>query len=90
MERFAPSLKKPDAFLTTTDDLVVINHFAYLDVAVANAVWDEWKLNEVFRDNGKRKLDVATIARILAVNRCIDPASKSQTPEWFRSTALGA
>jgi hypothetical protein len=80
--------KNPDAFFTTLDDLVVSDHFAYLDVAVANAIWDEWRLDDAFDDDGKRKLGVATIARILALNRCIDPAAKSQTPEWFNGAAL--
>lgn len=85
---FLKAIKKPDAFLATLDDIVVTKHFAYLDVAVANAVWDEWKLDDVFADNGRSKLGVATIARILATNRCIDTAAKSQTPEWFIGTAL--
>ena len=80
--------KNPDAFFTTLDDLVVSDHFAYLDVAVANSIWDEWRLDDAFDDDGKRKLGVATIARILALNRCIDPAAKSQTPEWFNGAAL--
>lgn len=85
---FLKAIKKPDAFLATLDDIVVTKHFAYLDVAVANAVWDEWKLDDVFAGNGRSKLGVATIARILVANRCIDPAAKSQTPEWFNGTAL--
>ncbi|MCP4754679.1 MAG: IS1634 family transposase, partial [Proteobacteria bacterium] len=82
------TLKKTDVFPTTCDDIVVTNHFAYLDVAVANAVWNYWKLDDVFQENGKRDIEIANIARILTVNRCIDPVSKSQTPNWFRSTAL--
>ena len=82
------AIKKPGVFLTTLDDLAVSEHYACLDVASANAVWDKWKLNEVFSDNGKRDLEVATIARILTINRCIDPAAKSKTPEWFGNTAL--
>lgn len=82
------ALKRPDAFVTTLDDLVVTEHFAYLDVAVANATWDSWELDNAFSDRGSKKLSCATIARILAINRCIDPAVKSKTPEWFQSTAL--
>jgi len=82
------AIKKPDVFLTTLDDISVATHYAYLDVAAANAIWDEWGLDEIFSSNDKRVVTVATIARILTVNRCIDPAAKSQTPEWFRSTAL--
>lgn len=82
------TVKKPDTFLTTTEDIVVTRHYAYLDVAVANAVWDEWGLDSVFSDKGRRDLKISTVARILTVNRSIDPAAKSQTPEWFRDTAL--
>jgi transposase len=82
------AIKKPDAFLTTLDDLVVTHHYSYLDVAIANALWDEWELDDIFPSNGKRIVKIATIARILTVNRCIDPAAKSQTPEWFHDTAL--
>ncbi len=82
------TLKRPDVFPTTCDDIVVTDHFAYLDVAAANAVWSYWKLDGVFQDNGKRSVEIANIARILTVNRCIDPVSKSQTPEWFHGTAL--
>lgn len=82
------TFKKSNVFPTTYDDIVVTNHFAYLDVSVANAVWNCWKLDGVFQANGKRNVEIANIARILTVNRCIDPVSKSQTPKWFRSTAL--
>lgn len=82
------ALKKPNTFLTTCNDIVVTNHFAYLDIATVNRVWDYWKLDEVFQDKGKRDIEIAIIARILTANRCIDPVCKSQTPEWFSKTAL--
>lgn len=82
------ALKKPDTFLTTLEDIITTDHYAYLDVAVANAIWDEWELDHIFLGNGKRDISIASVARILAINRCIDPAAKSTTPEWFRGTAL--
>jgi transposase len=82
------AFKKPGAFLTTLEDIIVTEHYAYLDVAVVNAIWDEWELDHIFQGNGKREISVATVARILAINRCIDPSAKSKTPEWFRGTAL--
>jgi transposase len=82
------AVKSPDAFLTTLDDLVVTQHYAYLDVAVANAVWEHWTLDTVFRHTGKRVIRLATVVRILTLNRCIDPAVKSKIPGWFRETAL--
>jgi len=81
-------IKKPDAVVTTFDDLVVTEHYAYLDVAVVNAVWDYWNLDEVFSPSEKKYIDTSTIARILSINRCIDPMAKSKTPEWFNKTAL--
>ena len=82
------TIKNPDAFVTTCNDIAVTNHFAYLDIATVNAVWDYWKLDEVFQYNGMRNVDVSSIAKMLTINRCIDPVSKSQTPEWFKNTAL--
>ena len=82
------AVKSPDAFVTTLDDVVVTHHYAYLDVAVANAVWDRWELDTVFRHEGKRAIRLATVARILTLNRCIAPSAKSKTPDWFRDTAL--
>lgn len=82
------TLKKPDAFVTTGDNITVTNHFAYLDVAVVSTIWDYWKLDDIFQD--KRRTDVSTssIAKILTINRCVAPVSKSQTPKWFKKTAL--
>ncbi len=82
------TLKDPSSFFTSLDDICVEKHFAYLDVAIANAIWDEWHLDEVFPSQGKRRVSIATVARILTLNRCIDPGAKSYTPEWFRNTAL--
>lgn len=80
--------KQPQAFLTTLEQLVVTHHYAYLDAAVVNAVWDALNLNCVFPQTGKRTLTLAALAKILTINRCLEPASKSRTPEWFRRTAL--
>lgn len=85
---FLKTIKKPGAFFTTCDDIVVTEHFAYLNVAVADAAWDYWRIDEIFSDNGKREVNIASIARILSINRCIDPVCKSQAPEWFAKTAL--
>ena len=81
-------LKKPQAVVTTLDDLVVTDHYAYLDIAVVSAIWDFWQLDTVFTRSEMKLIDVSTIARILTINRCIDPMAKSKTPEWFKTTAL--
>jgi len=82
------TLKKPGAFITTGDDITVTSHIAYLDIATINAVWDYWKLDTIFQDRSRRDVGLSSIAKILAINRCVDPASKSQIPRWFKKTAL--
>ncbi len=82
------AVKSPQTFFTTLDDLTVTHRYAYLDVAVANAVWQHWQLDAVFPPPGKRVLSLAAMARILTLNRCTDPAAKSKIPDWFRQTAL--
>ncbi len=82
------ALKDPSCFLTSFDEICVEKHYAYLDVAIANAIWDDWGLDAVFAQDGKRRVRLATVARILTLNRCIEPCAKSTTPEWFRDTAL--
>ena len=82
------AIKKPDSFVATLDDIAVANHYAYLDVAAVSAIWDYWKLNNVFQCKKKRDVPLSDIARILTVNRCVDPSSKSQIPDWFKSTSL--
>ena len=81
-------LKNPEAVVTTLGDLKVIERFAYLDVVSVNAIWDSWKLDDVFQKKGKREINISNIARILSINRCIDPVSKSRTPDWFAKTSL--
>ncbi len=52
-------LKNSDAIVTTIKDIKVIEHFAYLDVAVANAIWDYWQLDDIFKKNGKRDVCIS-------------------------------
>lgn len=80
--------KNPKAFLTTMDDISVSKHHKFLDVALSNAIWDEWGLDTVFPPKGKRDISIATVARILTINRCIAPKAKFNVAEWFRATAL--
>lgn len=85
---FLRSAKDPSGFFTTANDIVVSGHFAYLDVAVVSAIWDEWSLNSIFGNNDEKDISTANIARILTINRSINPQSKSQTPGWCRHTVL--
>lgn len=84
---FLRTAKDSRAFFTTTEDIVINQHLAYLDVAVASTIWDEWQLDKVFpRDN--TDISTASVARILSINRVTTPKAKSQTPDWCRNTIL--
>jgi transposase len=80
--------KTPNAFFTTTDDIIVLKHLAYLDVMVVSEIWDEWQLDDVFHTNSNKYIQTETIARILTINRSIDPQSKSKNPNWCQNTVL--
>ncbi|MCK4982370.1 MAG: IS1634 family transposase [Victivallaceae bacterium] len=82
-------IKNPSSVITTLENIVTRKHYEYCALAVVNKFWDYWKLDRAFHDtNGKSDIPLTTIARILTVNRCVTPESKSAVPEWLSKTAL--
>ena len=84
----------PDTFVTTFDDILLKDHWHYLDIAFLNHLWDEeWDLLKLFQlpeENSKtRKKDISTgdMAKILTFYRCLDPGSYLSTVDWFKTTA---
>jgi len=70
-------------------DIVVQETRAYLDIAVVNALWDQWQLDGAFTfDVTDSALPTDTMARILTINRCTDPCSHYSVPMWAEKTAL--
>lgn len=87
------NFKNPDTCLTNLNNVVVESNRAYLDVAVALETWNSWDLDSVFASadkTTKREVPLSSLAAILAINRCIDPASKSRVPVWAKKTMLPA
>lgn len=82
--------KRPGATITALEDVVCQAHFDFLDVAALSAIWDDWRLDDVFPGKGKRLVDVAAVARALTINRSLDPTAKSNVPRWFQRSALPA
>jgi len=74
--------------IVNLDDVVCTSHIDYLDVMVVLHYWEKWQLAECFPGKGRRVVDVADVAKILTVNRCLDPMSKSVVPRWFKHTVL--
>lgn len=83
-----------DTIVTTIDDLLLEDHWHYLDVAFLNHLWEnEWGLSELFplpeETSKNRKKDISTcdIAKILTFYRCLDPGSYLNAVDWFKTTS---
>ncbi len=87
-QAFVNSLKKPEMILTTFEDIEVLKHYKYLDLAAVNHIWEDWKLDKPFSLQSTADVDLCNIARILTINRCTQPTSKSMVVDWFYGTWL--
>ena len=82
-------MSDPDQVLTSIEDIVVQQSKPYGDLAIANALWDEWKLSKAFTYNPTdSELSTATVAKILTINRCVAPCSHYSIPQWVSKTAI--
>jgi transposase len=77
----------------SANNIVITSNRAYLDVAVALEAWNSWDLNPIFEaidKETKRDVPISSLATLLTINRCVDPASKSRVPAWAKKTILPA
>jgi transposase len=82
-------ITNPDEQVTTLANIVAQECVNYLDVAVVNQLWESWQLSEAFNFAVTRgDLSTDLVAKILTINRCLDPCSHYSVPEWIRGTAL--
>ena len=82
-------ISNPDEQVTTLADIVAQECVNYLDVAVVNQLWESWQLSEAFSfDITRGNLSTDLVAKVLTINRCLDPCSHYSVPEWIRGTAL--
>jgi transposase len=78
-----------DQVVTRLVDIVVKDTKAYLDIAVVNDLWNQWKLDDAFDyDVTDSPLPTHTVAKILTINRCTDPCSHYSVPQWAKKVAL--
>jgi transposase len=82
------TLRNQDGVLVALDDVIPSKALDYLDVAVANRLWDEWNLDSAFVNGTDSALSTKMVARILTINRCINPCSHYSIPKWIERTAL--
>jgi len=81
--------KDEEQLLTRLDDIVVKETRAYLDIAVVNELWNRLKMDDAFiEDITESKLPTHTLAKILTINRCLDPCSHYSIPRWAKTNAL--
>lgn len=82
-------ISNPDEQVTTLSHIVAQECVNYLDVAVVNQLWETWQLSDAFSfDITKEPLGTDLVAKILVINRCLDPCSHYSVPRWIRTTAL--
>ena len=78
-----------DQVVTQLKDIVVKETKAYLDIAIVNELWNQWKLDQAFEfSNTNSALNTNIIAKILTINRCTDPCSHYSVPAWAKKVAL--
>lgn len=82
------AIKVPSSVVTTMENIVTRAHFQYYDVALVNKFWDYWKLDKAFKSERNTEIPLSSIAKILTINRCLNPESKSAVPKWFAKTSL--
>jgi hypothetical protein len=82
------TLKDPNEVLVALSQVVPTRAVPYLDLAVANYYWDHWQLDLAFAERTESTLSTERVARILTLNRCIDPCSHYSVPRWVKRTAL--
>lgn len=82
-------VSKPDEQITTLSNIVAQECVNYLDVAVVNQLWESWQLSQAFTfDRTSGDLSTDLVAKVLTINRCLDPCSHYGVPQWIRETAL--
>jgi len=78
-----------DEVVTRLKDIVVKDSKAYLDIALVNALWNYWQLDQAFDfEISDSLLSTPMMAKILTINRCTDPCSHYSVPKWAKQNAL--
>jgi len=83
-------VKGKEHILSSIENIVPLKSFSYLEVAVANQLWEDWQIDQAF-DGCKitnSLVSAPLIARVLTINRCLEPASCYSIQDWIKTTAL--
>jgi len=82
------TMTDPDQVVTTLDQITVSESKPFLDMTVAGALWDEWRLSRAFPDSTHSSLPTPLVAKILTINKCVAPCSHYSIPQWAMQSSL--
>jgi transposase len=82
------AVTRPEDLLVVLDAVIPTSAVRYLDVAIANQLWDDWELDVALPQSTDSEVSTKQIARILTINRCVEPCSHYRIPRWIERTAL--
>ncbi len=83
-------VKGKEHILSSIENIIPLKSFSYLEVAVANQLWEDWQIDQAFDNSKITNSPVSTplIARVLTINRCLEPTSCYSIQDWVKTTAL--
>ncbi len=68
--------------------LEYIDSKRYLDVALMNLIFDDLGLNKVFHIISDKNVGTGDVAKILCINRCLNPLANYKTVDWLKDSYL--
>jgi len=76
--------------LSSIENILPLKSLDYLDVAVANQLWEKWNMTRAFDQAyiTDSHLSTPLAAKVLVINRCINPGACYSVPKWIEKTAL--
>jgi len=83
-------VKGKEYILSSIENIIPLRSLSYLEVAVANQLWEDWQIDRAFDGSKITNSPVSTplIARVLTINRCLEPTSCYSIQDWVKTTVL--
>ena len=83
-------IKGKEHILSFIENIIPLKSFSYLEVAVVNKLWEDWQIDRAFDSSKITNSSISTrlIARVLTINRCLEPTSCYSIQDWLKTTAL--
>jgi len=83
-------VKGKEHILSSIENIIPLKSLSYLEVAVANQLWEDWQIDQAFNGHKITNSPISTplIARVLTINRCLEPTSCYSIQDWVKTTAL--